>query len=92
VTVIHPHHPLRGQRVAVVRVRRGSVPSLVVRAPDGLHVALAVDWTDYHALGAAASSLPAPQLLAVDGLRQLALLIAQCRAEEQGAPRPRHGL
>ena len=35
VTITHPHHPLRGQRVEVVRVRRGADPDLIVRCRMG---------------------------------------------------------
>jgi hypothetical protein len=92
VTISHPHHPLRGQRVEIVRVRRGIEPDLIVRLPDGLHAALAVDWTDYLIPDAAALSPPAPHLLAVDGLRQLVQLVAQVRHEEPGAAAARPAL
>ena len=84
MTVTHPQHPLTGQRVEVIRVRRGVEPSLVVRSPDGLHVALAFGWTDYPTPGAPVPSPTAPHLLSVDGLRHLAQLIAQFQHEEQG--------
>jgi Family of unknown function (DUF5372) len=92
VTVTHPHHPLNGQRVAVVRVRRGVVPDLIVRTRDGLHFALAMDWTDYRAPSTTTPALPAPPLLAVDGLRQLAQYVAHVRADEQGAAAARRRL
>ena len=47
VTITHPHHPLRGQRVEIVRIRRGNDPDLIVVAPDGRHTAIALSSTDY---------------------------------------------
>lgn len=85
MTITHPQHPLRGQRVEIVRVRRGVTPDLIVRLPGGLCAALAVDWTDYLAPGTGALPLPAPHLLAVEGLRQLAQLVAQFRDEAPAA-------
>ena len=90
MTITHPQHPLRGQRVEIVRVRRGMEPDLIVRLPDGLHAALAVDWTDYLVPDAAALAPAAPHLLAVEGLRQLAQLVAQVRHGEPGPAATRH--
>ena len=83
MTITHPQHPLRGQRVEIVRIRRGVTPDLIVRLPGGLCAALAVDWTDYLAPGTGALPPPAPHLLAVDGLRRLAELVAQLQQEGQ---------
>ena len=47
VTITHPHHPLRGQRVEIVRLRRGNDPDLIVVLPDGRHAAIALSSTDY---------------------------------------------
>jgi Family of unknown function (DUF5372) len=47
VTITHPHHPLRGRRVEVLRLRRGHDPDLIVRLPDGRHAAIALSSTDY---------------------------------------------
>ena len=79
VTITHPYHPLRGQRVTLVRVRQGADPDLIVRLPDGTHTALAMSSTDY--AGAPADTPPqhpAP-LLTLDGLRQVVRLVACCR-------------
>jgi len=81
VTIIHPHHPLRGQRCEVLRLRRGTAPDVIVRLPDGSHAALAQSWTDY--------GNPAPPepgnaelpLLDLSGLRHVAQLIAQLRQD-----------
>jgi hypothetical protein len=47
VTITHPFHPQRGQRVEIVYLRRGPDPDLIVRLPDGLHMAVAMSSTDY---------------------------------------------
>ena len=81
VTITHPYHPLRGQQVEVIRLRRGSDPDLIVRLPDGLHVAIAMSGTDY--AGAPDPDLPVnvPPLLAIEGLRQVAQFIDHLRPE-----------
>jgi hypothetical protein len=79
VTITHPHHPLRGQQVQIIRIRRGVDPDLVVRLPDGAHAAIAMSGTDYASLPTfevASGSLP---LLALEGLCQAAQFIAHLR-------------
>jgi hypothetical protein len=79
VTITHPHHPLSGQKVALIRLRRGSNPDLIVRLPDGTHAAIAIGLTDYgRASGEPAEPLSS-SLLDLEGLRELARLIAQFR-------------
>jgi hypothetical protein len=79
VTVSHPHHPLRGQRVEVVQVRRGADPDLIVRLPDGRHAAIAQSWTTEPHRPAAECPAAAAPLLAADGLRELAALVVHLR-------------
>jgi Family of unknown function (DUF5372) len=85
VSITHPHHPLRGQRVEIIRLRRGRDPDLIVRLPDGRHAAIALSSTDY------LSSLDSPfrpaaeHLLDLEGLRSVIQLldrIAQRRLSE----------
>lgn len=88
VTITHPHHPLHGQRCELVRIRRGVDPDLVIRLPDGSHVAIAMSWTDYG--GAPTEALanhPLP-LLDLTGLRQAVRLLEHLRQEGR-FPRPR---
>jgi len=89
VTITHPHHPLCGQQVMVVRIRRGANPDLVVRLPDGTHAAIAMHLTDY--AGAPAPSLePDPaQLLSLAGLRQVVQLLEAIRQQGRWPPSPR---
>jgi len=84
VTITHPHHPLRGQRVAIIRVRRGADPDLIVRLPDGTHTALAMSSTDYAATPGAAPPEEPAHLLALDGLRQMVHLLASIHQQERG--------
>jgi hypothetical protein len=80
VTITHPHHPLSGQKVAVIRIRRGCTPDVIVRLPDGTHAALAVDLTDYGRTSGESSTEPLPSSrLDLQGLRTLAQFIAQLR-------------
>ncbi len=83
--MIHPHHPLHGQRVQLIRVRRGPDPDLIIRLPDGYHGAIAASLTDYG--GPADSSLSGaePPLLSVEGLWQIAQWVAQQR-ERHASP------
>ena len=79
MTVSHPHHPLCGQRIEVVRVRRGADPDLIVRLPDGRHAAIAQSWTTEPHRPAEERPAAVASLLAADGLRELATLVARLR-------------
>ena len=81
VTVTHPHHPLHGQRVQIIRVRRGADPDLIIRMPDGYHGAIAASWTDYAGPQDIDPSSDAPPLLAIDGLCHIAAFVEQCRKQ-----------
>src|SRR5262249_3108471 len=69
VTITHPHHPLRGQRVEIVRLRRGIDPDLVVRLPDGRHAPIRLSGTDYLAPHQGDFPPPPNPLLDLSGLR-----------------------
>ena len=79
VTVTHPHHPLHGQRVQLIRVRRGPDPDLIIRMPDGYHGAIAASLTDYAGTPEADPSSTEPPLLSLEGLWQMAQFIEQHR-------------
>ena len=81
MTITHPHHPLYGQQVAIVRIRQGADPDIVVRLPDGSHAAIAMRLTNYGA--AAGSDLPVAPMLLLDlrALRQIVQLLERFRAE-----------
>ena len=83
VTVTHSHHPLCGQQVEIVRIRRGADPDLIVRFPDGLHAAIAMSLTDY-AVSSDQDPPPAPMhLLDFNGLRQMVQLVDHILQEER---------
>ena len=82
MTITHPHHPLRGQQLPVVSVRRGESPDVIVRLPDGSHAAVALSTTDYAADSLAdLSPVAASHLLDLQGLRQLAQLVDERRRQ-----------
>jgi hypothetical protein len=82
VTITHPHHPLRGQQLPVVCVRHGETPDVIVRLPDGSHAAVALNATDHVSdLSTPLLLAPASHFLDLQGLRQVAQLIADLRRQ-----------
>ena len=82
MTITHPHHPLRGQRLPVVCIRHGERPDVIVRLPDGSHAAVARSATDYAAdAPVALPPGPAPHLLDLQALRQVAQVIDDFRRQ-----------
>ena len=71
VTIIHPCHPLNGQQVEVIRVRRGPEPDLIVRLPDGRHAAVAENMTNYAGSTETEWLDDRLHLLDLEGLRQI---------------------
>jgi Family of unknown function (DUF5372) len=90
VTVTHPYHPLHGQRVQVIRVRRGPDPDLIIRMPDGYHGAIAASLTDYAGPVDLDLSTAEPPLLSVEGLCLIAQWVRQQR--ESQSQRGDHGI
>jgi hypothetical protein len=81
---MHPHHPLRGQQLPVVRVRHGERPVVIVCLPDGSHAAVAIEATDYPIDSSASPpSVLASHLLDLRGLRQMAQFIDGLRQRGQ---------
>ena len=72
----HPHHPLYGQSVEILRVRRGPDPDLIIRHLDGYHGAIAASWTSY-ASTVETVATEQPPLLDLEGLCQLARFVEQ---------------
>jgi len=79
VTVTHPHHPLYQQKVAVIRIRRGLDPDLIIRCPDGFHGAISASWTDYSFNPEFELMPEPPPLLNITGLFDMVNLIDQIR-------------
>jgi Family of unknown function (DUF5372) len=75
VTITHPHHPLRGQRVEIVRMRRGKDPDLIVVPPDGRYIAIALSSTDYKSSPEIPPTVTAEHVLDLDGLRRVIQLL-----------------
>lgn len=87
MTVTHPHHPLYGQRVQIIRVRRGPDPDLIIRMPDGYHGAIAASLTDYAGTSEVDPGAAKPSLLSIEGLWKIAQWISQQGQEEPLARR-----
>ena len=85
MTITHPHHPLYGQQVEIIRVRRGPDPDLIIRHLDGYHGAIAASWTTY---ASAPDALPGekPPLLDLEGLYQLARVVEQLQKRSRPSP------
>jgi len=83
VAVTHPHHPLYGQQVAIVRLRQGANPDLVVRLPDGTHAAIAMHLTDYAGASTPQPAPVSPHLLDLAGLRQVVQLLQTIRQDRR---------
>jgi hypothetical protein len=85
VIVTHPSHPLHGQRVNVIRIRRGADPDLIIRMPDGYHGAIAASWTDYAHPSDPMDPMPSqadpPPLLSLDGLLSITRFVQHIRNE-----------
>ena len=67
----------------MIRVRRGADPDLIVRLPSGLHVAIAMSWTNYASASDEPASTVAIHLLEINGLRQMAQLIESLHQASQ---------
>jgi len=85
VTVTHPHHPLLGQRVEIVRIRRGNDPDLIVALPDGRHTAIALSSTDYDSTPEIPPTVTAEHVLDLDGLRRVIQLLDRLAQAEHAA-------
>ncbi len=73
----HPYHPLHGQRVQLIRVRRGPDPDLIIRLSDGYHGAIAASLTDYAGSSDTDLGTTEPPLLSIEGLCQIAEWVRQ---------------
>jgi hypothetical protein len=90
VTITHPHHPLRGQRVQIVRLRRGVDPDLIVRLPDGRHAAIALSGTDYLSPPEVDPPPRPDHLLDLNGLRLILQVLDRLTADRPTVPAHDH--
>jgi hypothetical protein len=75
--VVHPFHPLRGQRFTVLKTRRVSgVETLSLRHPELGSFAMPREWTDWAPPGAETPVGTEPLLIDAHGLIALAALVA----------------
>jgi hypothetical protein len=75
--VVHPFHPLRGQRFIVLKVRRVSgVETLSLRGSDLGSFAMPREWTDWAPPDTQACASGAPLVIDAFGLISVAELIA----------------
>jgi hypothetical protein len=81
VTVTHPYHPLRGQKLELVQIPRRVNSELLVRHPEGRSFRIPRDWTDYNAPQAEQTEASPTHLLDIKGLRELAKIISNIDSE-----------
>jgi hypothetical protein len=85
ITVTHPYHPLRGQRLEVLRAGKGS--SVLVNLEGGGSLEIPLDYTDYvidTPAGGQDSSNPAADLHSVDALRRIITAVNQIKSKGTG--------
>ena len=81
VTIIHPYHPLRGQKLELVKVPRKANSKLTVRHPEGRSFHIPRDWTDLEAQQSEPPVVPPDRFLDINGLCTLAKIIGSIKAQ-----------
>src|SRR6202171_1365974 len=77
--VLHPFHPLRGQRFSVLKTRRvGRTETLILRDPTRGSIAVRREWTDWDTATTCDVAMPAQQL-SLESLLELAKLVEDLR-------------
>lgn len=77
--VLHPFHPLRGQRFPVLKTRRvGGTETLILREPTRGSLAVRREWTDWDAATTGEAAMSPPRL-ALESLLELAKLVDDLR-------------
>lgn len=87
VTITHPHHPLHGQKLELVRVLRGATSKLFVRHPDGRCFRIPRDWTDFEAPQVEQTEAPHAHPLDIKALRSVAKIVGSISSESLVADR-----
>ena len=81
--VVHPFHPLRGQRFIVLKTRRVSgVETLSLRHPELGSFAMPREWTDWAPPGSEAVASPEPLVVDVLGLVALTEIVASLARQQ----------
>ncbi len=82
--IVHPFHPLRGQRLEVLKQRRVSgVPTLILRHPTGGTCTVLKEWTDWAAPPPHAALRPTAPLLEANALFDLGELLAALESQQE---------
>ena len=84
VTVTHPYHPLRGQKLELANVPRRVNSELMVRHPEGRCFRIPREWTDYNTPKADQSEESPAHSLDIKGLREIAKIISNIDSENLG--------
>lgn len=85
VTVIHPYHPLRGQKLEILRGSKGS--NILVRLEGGGSLEIPLEYTDCAApspLAAQDSTDSAVGLHSLDGLRRIITTVSYLKSKASG--------
>jgi hypothetical protein len=88
--ITHPFHPLRGQRFAVLKLRRVSgVETLSLRRTGPGSFAVPREWTDWAPPGTQAATIGSQQPLLIDapGLLALTEFISSLKRKRKGLDR-----
>jgi hypothetical protein len=82
--ILHPFHPLRGQRFEVLKTRRvAGIDTLSLRALERGTISIAREWTDWADPSGCNLMGGSPQRFDADSLFQLAALLEQLASPEQ---------
>lgn len=79
VRITHPHHPLSGTLVEVIRHRRNQRRGLIVRLPDGTAAGLSVEWVELVESEESLKSGKQESELEVEGLRKVARAVRRLK-------------
>lgn len=79
VRIVHPHHPLAGTLVEVIRHHRGMRRGVIVRLPDGTSAGLSVEWVEPVESEGVLKPGGQESELEVGGLRKMARLVGRLK-------------
>jgi hypothetical protein len=82
VTITHPFHPLRGQKLELAHVPRKANSKLSVRHPEGRCFSIPREWTDFEAQQDDQAPAPPDRPLDIKGLLEIAGIIGSIKTED----------